>query len=286
MTFGYVCTNYNNSGFTREAVHSLRAGGADVRVVVVDNLSGEEDRAALRRLPDEFAGVDVLFSGENLGYFPGLNAGLRRLRELHPDINVVIAGNNDLVFPPEFAAQLEAKRSAWTEHSVVSPNIVTLDGVHQNPHVISGISWKRQIIYDLYHANYALACAIRRAAGWTRRFTARDDEKHWAEPRVIHQGHGSCYILGPRFFREFGELWAPTFLLGEEYFLSKQLCDAGQQVFYEPGIVVRHCCHAAVGKVPGRRMWEYSRTAHRLYRRHVGIFGPSSAPARRPFPLP
>jgi hypothetical protein len=211
-----------------------------------------------------------------------LDAGLRRLRDLHPAIDLVVAGNNDLVFPPEFVAQLEAKRAVWSEHAVVSPNIVTLDGVHQNPHVISGISWKRQIIYDLYHANYGLACAIRRAAGLSRRFTARGDEKQWAVPRAIHQGHGSCYILGPRFFREFRELWAPTFLLGEEYFLSRQLLDAGQQVYYEPGILVRHCCHAAIAKVPGRRMWEYSRIAHRLYRRHVGIFGARPVSARSP----
>jgi GT2 family glycosyltransferase len=275
MNLGYVCTNYNNAAVTWDAVCSLLAAtGASAQVVVVDNQSGEGDREELRRLQTEQPRVEVVFSDENLGYFPGLNAGLRRLRARHPETNLVVAGNNDLLFPPDFSAQLDAKRKVWTEHAVVSPNIITLDGVHQNPHVISDIGWKRQIMYDLYHSSYPVACTIRHMAQLTRRFTARGDEEQWAVPRAIHQGHGSCYILGPRFLREFGELWAPTFLLGEEYFLSKQLQDNGQSVYYEPGIVVRHCCHAAIAKVPGRQMWEYSCMAHRIYRRHVGIFGP------------
>jgi hypothetical protein len=60
--------------------------------------------------------------------------------------------------------------------------------------------------------------------------------------------------------------------MGEEFFLSKQLSDQGMQVYYEPAIRVQHYCHAAVGRVPGRRMWEIARVAHKVYRRHVRIF--------------
>ena len=69
---------------------------------------------------------------------------------------------------------------------------------------------------------------IQKLSAWTRSFTDRGDESQYeitAQP--IYQGHGSCYILGPKFFEYFSELWAPTLrMMSEGDFLSKQLEDA------------------------------------------------------------
>jgi hypothetical protein len=61
--------------------------------------------------------------------------------------------------------------------------------------------------------------------------------------------------------------------MGEEFFLSKMLKDKGLSIYYEPAIHVIHRCHAAIDNVPNKRMWEISREAHRIYRKHVKIFG-------------
>jgi GT2 family glycosyltransferase len=49
MKLGFVCTNCNNSSYTRAAVASLHAGGrrSDVHVVVVDNRSQDNDVASV-----------------------------------------------------------------------------------------------------------------------------------------------------------------------------------------------------------------------------------------------
>jgi GT2 family glycosyltransferase len=88
----------------------------------------------------------------------------------------------------------------------------------------------------------------------------------------IYQGYGACYLLGPEFFRHFEELWAPTFMLHEEYFLSKQLSDKGMRVYYEPSIRVQHRCCGATGKLSSRKAWETARAAQKIYRQHVKIF--------------
>jgi GT2 family glycosyltransferase len=276
MKLGYVCTNFNNSHVTVDAVRSLVASAGELhelRIVVVDNLSNAEQRDALKRLAQEFSCVDLILNEENVGYFPGLNCGIRHMRATYPDTQHLVIGNNDLVFAPGFCAQVDAQRSLLDTHAVVSPDIVTLDGEHQNPHVIRTISKKRELVYDLYYSDYHLAQLILWAARISKRFTDRSDELSYREAQHIYQGHGSCYLIGPKFFANFEELWAPTFLMGEEYFLSKQLSDRGMQVFYSPTIQVTHCCHGSLRSVPSRKLWHLAKQAHVEYRKYVKIFG-------------
>jgi GT2 family glycosyltransferase len=275
MKLGYVCTNFNNSHFTVDAVRSLAASSADrheLRVVVVDNLSSPEHRATLRALAAEFSFVDLVLNDENVGYFPGLNCGIRHIRSRYPDFQHLVIGNNDLVFAPEFCTQVDENRSLLDTHAVVSPDIVTLDGEHQNPHVIQKISKTREFVYDLYYSNYHLAQIILWLARKSKRFTDRSDELQYERAQFIFQGHGSCYLVGPKFFAHFDELWAPTFLMGEEYFLSKQLSDRGMQVYYSPTVQITHCWHGSLQSVPSQKIWQLAREAHQIYRQYIDPF--------------
>ena len=74
------------------------------------------------------------------------------------------------------------------------------------------------------------------------------------------------------FFLHFDEFWSPNFLMGEEFFLSKQLESKGFQFFYYPGIVVHHHDHATVSKIPSKKLWIYSREYHRIYRKFVSPY--------------
>ena len=55
----------------------------------------------------------------------------------------------------------------------------------------------------------------------------------------------------------------------EEFFLSKQLSDVGQQVYYDPAIQVIHHWHGSLEKLPGKLRWELARDASREYRKYV-----------------
>src|SRR5437870_2482061 len=104
MKIGYVCTNFNNSRYSREAVCSLvRSIGDQCSIVLVDNNSDRDNVEALKQLAREFQQVDLVLSSDNLGYFRGLNKGIRQLRSAHPEIDIVVVGNNDLIFPADFA---------------------------------------------------------------------------------------------------------------------------------------------------------------------------------------
>lgn len=270
MNYAYVCTNYNNAHFTVDAVRTICAGTKPPGlIVVVDNQSAAEDVAKLRELAAGNARVDLVLNPENIGYFPGLNVGIARVHALAPSIDCMVIGNNDLEFPADFGEQLEDVLADAADRPVLSPYIETLDGLPQNPHVISGLSRKRELVYDFYYANYQLAKLIRWVARLTRGASDRHDEQEFATARYIYQGHGSCYVLTPAFFAQFEQLWAPTFMMGEEYFLSRQLSERGYMVYYDPRVRIRHRCNGSIENVPARKMWELARDAHRVYRRYV-----------------
>lgn len=273
MKIGYVCTNYNNTQFTRAAVASLaKNNDHEYHIVIVDNNSTPDSITALHRLKDEFPDITIIFNPENSGYFTGLNIGINHLRSHHSDINYMVVGNNDLTFRTDFLQSIARHKALFQTYPVVSPDVITVDGIHQNPHVINGISKFRELMYDLYYSNYYLGRCIKWAASLTQRMSDRRDEEQWETGQVVNQGHGSCYILGPLFFEKLQLLWAPTFLMGEEYFLSKQINDAGMSIYYEPGIQVTHHWHATIEQLPSRAVWEMARKSHKTYREYVKIF--------------
>ncbi len=269
MNIGYVFTNFNNSSFTRGVIESLEGDGSSKSnfVVIVDNKSDTEDIDELRLIEREFPHVKIIYNNENIGYFRGLNVGIKYLRNAGLTLDCIVIGNNDLVFPANFHDRMNACRERLSEYAVISPDLLTLDGVHQNPHVRRRISTSRKYIWDIYYSSYSLALLIRYIAGATRPFTARKDCHSHQEGGLIYMGYGACYILTPLFFRHFEELQAPTFLMGEEMFLTRQLMDRGLGIFYEPGILVRHHDHATISKLPDKKLWEISRESHQLLRK-------------------
>jgi GT2 family glycosyltransferase len=273
MIIGFVCTNYNNTKFTREAVKSLiRNKNHDLKIVVVDNKSNQQSISELLKVKADFPEIEVIFNDENSGYFRGLNIGIKHLLESNSAIELMMVGNNDLTFGPDFVDSIVANRKVFDIYPVICPDVITVDGIHQNPHVIHRVGKIREFMYDLYFANYYLGLAIKWLSRLTNFFTDRNDEKSWRIAQTIYQGHGSCYFLGPLFFDKFKELWSPTFLMGEEFFLSKQVTDAGMQIYYEPGITVTHHWHATIDELPNRKIWEISRQSHQIYRKYVKIF--------------
>lgn len=271
---GFVFTNYNNSNFTKEAIHSITMNDLqkETNIVVVDNNSEDQDISILNLIEKEYPGIKIIFNKENIGYFKGLNIGIDYLRKQIPGIEYIVIGNNDLVFPIGFIDSIKDNKLIFDKYAVIAPDIITIDGIHQNPHSIKGSSKIREMIYDLYYWNYKLAQFIQYIAKKTKRFTDRKDEESFEIAQVIHQGYGACYILGPIFFMNFEKLFAPTFLMGEEFFLSHQLEEKQLELYYEPKITVIHHDHASVNKIPTKIFWEISRRSHQIYRKLKPIF--------------
>lgn len=273
MDYVFICTNYNNSHFTKTAVETLLGGEhPPVLIVVVDNDSMPEQQSRLRADVEGIAGVELIFSPKNVGYFAGLNIGLRRACELQPGADAYIVGNNDLEFPSDFGTLLANRADTIAQRMVAAPSIVTIDGTRQNPHAIRPVSRLRELAFDGYASSYHIARLLTWVARHTSRFSRRRDVDNASFEGFIYMGLGALYILSPRFIQEIGQLPETSFLLHEEFFLAKRLAEADEAVYFVPEILVWHHEHGSVKLVSSRRMWSYWRESHRLYRRDVKLF--------------
>lgn len=274
MKIGFTFTNYNNSRLSIQAAQSIAKyhGDCEYEIVLVDNASSDEERSILAASNVLPARSTVLWNECNVGYFEGLNMGIAALKEHAGDYDAIVVGNNDLVFESDFFQGMKRRKETLQQQSVVSPDITTLDHEHQNPHVICGVSRFREIIWDLYFTSFQLSQLIGWAARLTRSLVGRKDHHAYSREGPIYQGYGACYILTPRFFELYGRMWSPGFVMGEEFYLARQLAAQGEQMYYVPDISVLHHDHATVAKLPSRRLWEMTRQYHRIYRFFVSPY--------------
>jgi len=126
-----VVLNYRTTDDTILAVRSLQAADVAVRVIVVDNGSGDASLPRLRTLPD----VELIELPDNVGFSAGSNAGVARA--LSTGAGAVLLVNSDVIVPPDapgaLRAVLERDRTVGVVGPVVrkrsSPDIVESAGI-------------------------------------------------------------------------------------------------------------------------------------------------------------
>lgn len=275
MKLGFAVTNYNNSKLTIQLIDSIRktCSNHSIHIVVVDNDSSLQEKEILKEIDVDDIEVTLIFSEANEGYFSGLNVGINILNKLEKKPDLMIIGNNDLVFDSSFFESISKLSDIIDEFPVICPDLLTLDGVHQNPHVTNPITKLRLFIWRLYYCNYVLSRVIWYLSQFFKRFSARKDFHGYSKPGPILAGYGACYILTPLFFVHYQQLWSPSFLMGEEFFLAKQIEQAGMRIYYEPKLRVYHHDHATISKVPSHKLWQMSGDSYRIYRKFAADFG-------------
>lgn len=274
LKIGFVFTNYNNSKLSIQALESIATNANEITCVpvIVDNRSKDSERALLSNAEAKFPNAKFIFNEANLGYFDGLNTGITYLRKTHPDLDFIVIGNNDLIFPTPFFTAIDELKHKLTNYPVIAPDLIALEGVHQNPHVMTEISRIREYIWDLYFVYYPLARLMGQVSNWLKKYLERKDYTFHQQEGYIYQGYGACYILTPAFFKHFDDLWSPGFLMGEEFYLAKQLETIGEKMYYQPQITVMHHDHATVSTIPSKLLWTYTKQYHKIYRYFINPY--------------
>lgn len=260
----FVCVNFNNSTYTEKLCKSLdaqlgRGFEFSIRCIVVDNSTDNQDADKLMRYCGAIDWVVYIRSPVNVGYFGGLNRGLIETK----GSKYVVIGNNDLEFQPDFCSKLVNKIYKHNQ-LVICPDIITPDGVHQNPHVLKRTNWWRRFKFDMYFAHYSMAVILSYISGlYKERVNTRKTTDTACE---ISMGAGACYILTRRFLDKIDSLYFPWFLYGEEACLSWQVRESGGIMWFDPELVVKHAEKATCSKLPSRVAYGFGREAYWQYR--------------------
>lgn len=267
MEIIFVIVVYNNYTDTIDCVSSiadLEKGDWPIRCTVVDNSDDNNVKIKIDSIKEKFKFVEILRPKNNLGYFGAFNYFFSKNGKLGNSF--IALCNNDLMFDKKFGAKLQSSRYP-EDVFVICPDIITLEGRHQNPHVLKPRSSIQRLKLDLYFSHFYVACALRWVQRIGKLLIRRRTRTDAGKACYLHMGIGACYILRPVFFDKFKQLEFPHFIYGEEAYLSKQVHDAGGRLYYDPNLKILHKESVTLSKLPKRKTYEFGRDGYWSYRK-------------------
>jgi N-acetylglucosaminyl-diphospho-decaprenol L-rhamnosyltransferase len=223
-----------------------------VGVVLADNGStdGAPERAAER------PGVELLRTGDNLGYGRAANLGVPRA----PGDWVVVA-NPDLRWEPGALDTMLDAVERWPRAGVLGPAILSPDGTlypsaRALPSLGRGIG---HALLGWWWPSNPWTAAYRRERG-----APAEGETGWLS--------GSCLLLRREAFDAVGGFDPGYFMYFEDLDLCERICRAGWQVVYVPSAVVTHEGGVSTSRDPRAMADAHHASAWRyLSRRYAGV---------------
>lgn len=242
----------------------------DIRIVIVDNGSGN---GSVERLQQRFAGeerVHVVTAERNLGFAKGNNLGIAYARE-HFEPDFVVAANSDIIFEqPDYCEKLievyERKPYALlggdivdasrTQHfnPVARERVYTIPYMRKQALVSDMKAWMFRLI-KFFHLKKAVAGHYGIATDETGA-DVRDGSKNLTTREVGGESvaadsciteemegvllHGCCMVFSKDFFKEFEGFWQDTFLYAEEEIIYYLAMKKGLRILYTPEVTCMH----------------------------------------------
>ena len=249
MKIAIIILNYNSCADCRKCIGFLKQQqGVEQEIVVVDNCSRDDDRKAIETLCRE-QGCTFIANNENKGYNAGNNVGLRYATDKGYEFALI--ANPDMEFPQtDYLATLVAQMQTDDDIVVCGSDIVTPQGVHQNPkkrgtdNLRDYFSWITDIL---------------------GRSKKRNDNPEWIEDPSVSKYcrclNGCCFLIRMNFVERVGFFDENTFLYGEEPILGSQVEESGEKMYYTANVFA---VHAHLKSKEGsstfcNKHWEHSR---------------------------
>lgn len=245
-----VILNYNSSSDCRKCVGDLQTqSDVDLAIVVVDNASRPEERAAAEALCRE-TGCTFIANDENRGYNAGNNIGLRYAEKQGCEYALVV--NPDMRFPQRdyLKKALQAMQNDPTV-AVLGTDILHYGGWHQNP-LPPDASWRGE-------AWESLSMPFRLLL---RRLPPKETTLDFSCNGYCEKLSGCCLLLRMDFLREIDFFDENLFLYCEEPVLAAQVRQSRWKMYYLADAQAIHH-HVAEEKGNSRKKM------HLLYRSRI-----------------
>lgn len=214
-----VVVAYRSADRLRASISPLLAAG--ISVTVVDNASPDDSGTVAREL-----GADVLELGANRGFAAGCNAGWKATDE-----PFVLFLNPDAVIDSDAVGRLVDVLAARPGTAVAAPKILDEDGRLQ-------YSQRR---FPKASSTFSRALFLHRVfphASWSDELVR--DEAAYAVDGSPDWVSGACMLVRRAALEEVGGWDDGFFMYAEDADLCKRLRDAGYDIRFVSGAVVRH----------------------------------------------
>lgn len=242
-----VVLTWNGRDLTLDCLESLTAVTTPgVRVIVVDNASGDGTAAAIaRRFGERFT---VLSNPSNLGYAAGNNAGIRRA--LDDGANFVLLLNNDTVVDPACVREL-------------------VRGLDEAPG--AGIAGAKTYYFAQPDRIWFAGGVVSLWRGTARHIGIREhDRGQYDTPRDVDYVSGCALMARREVFEAIGMLDASYRAYFEDADFCMRAARAGFRVRYVPAAKVWHRISASTGgQLSRRKATRKLASSWRFFRRYA-----------------
>ncbi|WP_133965437.1 glycosyltransferase [Eubacterium limosum] len=226
MKIVYVILHYIAEKDTIECVESIlkstKKSEHKTNIIIIDNGSTNGSYAEIKKLFGDEQCVTILHSDRNLGFAKGNNIGFRYAK-IYLKADFIVQLNNDTILSQNNFNEIVVRKFEENKYYVLGPDIITADGLHQNPGNKQSWSFNELRLYRLkkrlriilsYLFLDHVATSIIDSSKKVYNFnTILGDIKNTTL-------HGACLIFSPLYIRNFDGLYDKTFLYMEEDILK------------------------------------------------------------------
>lgn len=250
MKIAIYCVTYNSYKELDCYLESIeravsKSVGVYVSVFIGDNTVGAKDIV----FTSERAEVRQFKFAENLGYFGAVRRMMETVTPLEYDYSIV--SNVDIMLDEDFFSVL-VSRPSDSKLGWIAPQIFSeLEKRDRNPKITNRYGKKRIILFR-FCFKYPIIHYL-----YTKTLYRRKKFQSHA-PGHIYAGHGSCIILGRRYFECCGIIDYPVFLFGEEIYLAENCMQNGLYVDYDPTVKVRDGEHTSTAKIRKKSYYRFN----------------------------
>jgi len=238
-----ITVNYNHSDVTCQMLESLfRISYPNYEVFVIDNGSPDDHP---KRIKEKFPGIELLETGENLGFAGANNLGICMSKGKY-----MLLINNDTLVTPGFLEPLVAKMESDPSIGAVSPKI----RYYNLPDTLQ--------YAGMTHIN---SYTVRsRAYGHMEKDTGQHDKD-----RASAYAHGAAMMVSREVVRKIGLMSMAFFLYYEELDWGYRMRKAGFKIYYVHNSLIYHLESVSTGKESPFKTYYLNRSRLLYMRRNV-----------------
>lgn len=241
-----IILNYNGYADTINCIDSVKKSSYQrIQILVVDNGSGDD---SVRKIEEAFPDLEILCTGQNLGFAGGNNAGIQRALEEGADYICIL--NNDAIVAEDMI-ELLAQNLYQNERRLIGPATMV---------------WDTQIVHST-------GLKINFYTGTARMMNYHEDyERIGKDELCCDYMEGTCLMFTKAFVEDVGMIPEVYFLYYEETEWSWIAKRKGYDVTCIPSARLWHKGSSAANKVNGMKLYFEDRNRVLFIRRNAPFF--------------
>ena len=237
---GVVVLNYKAFNETIQCVDSiLLQKGVVPHIIIVDNNSLNESIGELKKRYDIDNRVEIIESGENLGFARGNNLGICEL--VSQGYEYIFLANSDLLFSSDniIADMISCYQKSEDTVGIINPLVLNPDKSQATFIYFKKKYMRLRMIKTFVEAFFK---RMKEFLGCRKDKLVKDNDildlnninvasNNKTTSFLVHRDYfkivGCAYMYTPEFFRYYNQMYPKTFLYGEEYCTALYLDAAG-----------------------------------------------------------